>query len=133
MVTTVSFNTLIVAFITVIALSDEIKEVKRVNRQKNRNVGEGEEEIKRAFLCDPFAFIRYFTCRDTFINFASHTGGNATLHRYRSTERTDRDKLRVRLAMLLIDRARSMYICVQLYVRYKHMYNNRRERRSNVV
>lgn len=46
---------------------------------------------------------------------------------------TDRDKLRVRLAMLLIDRARSMYICVQLYVRYKHMYNNRRERRSNVV
>lgn len=34
-----------------------------------------------------------------------------------------RDNLRVRLAMLLIDRARSMYICVQLYVRYYKYMN----------
>lgn len=122
-------TSLIVAFITVIALSNRVK---GVNRQKPECEGGGRRD-KESFSYVIRSHLYVILHVETFINFASHTGGNATVHRYRSTERMGRDKPRVRLAMLLIDRARSMYICVQLYVRYKHMYITTGEKEDRML
>lgn len=125
---------LIVAFITVIALSNKGKGQRGWAGRNRSERGRGEGRDKESFLCDSFAFIRYFTLRR--YNFASHIKG--TLHQYRLTERArmkdkereiDREnrgeKSRVRLA-ISIDRSSAFYIqntsVYSLYVSYRHMY-----------